>query len=78
MMQSFYNSTSLLSQGIIGKGVTIAIVDAFGDPNIQSELHTFDRPSGLLALSSFSVMWIDGQCNQHARNLERLVPRNSY
>jgi len=63
LMQSFYNSTTLLSDGITGKGVTIAIVDAFGDPNIQSELHTFDQTFGLPDPPSFHVMCIDGPCN---------------
>ena len=35
-IREMYNSTALLSEGITGKGVTIAIVDAFGDPNIRS------------------------------------------
>jgi hypothetical protein len=35
------------SNGINGTGQTIAIVDAFDDPTIQSDLHTFDVTYGL-------------------------------
>src|SRR5579862_4706480 len=63
LIREIYNSTSLLSSGITGKGVTIAIVDAFGDPNIKSELQTFDQRFGLPNVPSFNVMCIDGPCN---------------
>ena len=36
-----YNTSSLLSAGYSGSGVTIAIVDAYGDPYIQQELDNF-------------------------------------
>lgn len=63
LIREFYNSTTLLSEGITGKGVTIAIVDAYGDPSIQSELQTFDQTFGLPNPPSFNVMCIDGPCN---------------
>src|ERR1700754_91509 len=36
-----YNLNGLHSAGIDGRGKTIVIVDAFGSPTIQSDLHTF-------------------------------------
>src|SRR2546423_1007806 len=36
-----------------GAGQTIAIVDAFNDPNIESDLHTFDLKFGLSDPPSF-------------------------
>ncbi len=74
LIREFYNSTSLLSQGITGKGVTIAIVDAFGDPNIQSELQTFDQTFGLPAPPSFNVMCVDGPCNYASGIVEGWSP----
>src|SRR5579872_1774134 len=62
-IREMYNSTSLLSEGITGNGVTIAIVDAFGDPYIRSELQAFDQAFGLPNPPSFHVMCIDGPCN---------------
>ncbi len=63
LIQEFYNSTTLLSQGITGKGITIAIVDAYGDPGIRSDLAHFDQTFGLPAPPSFNVMCVDGPCN---------------
>ncbi len=34
-------------QALTGAGQTIAIVDAYNDPNIQNDLHTFDQKFGL-------------------------------
>ena len=42
-----YNATALLKAGYDGKGVSIAIVDAYGDPNIQQELRNFSAEFGL-------------------------------
>ena len=39
-----------------GSGETIAIVDAYNDPNIQSDLATFDGAYGLPAPPSFTVV----------------------
>jgi parallel beta-helix repeat protein len=36
-----YNATALLNAGYNGKGISIAIIDAFGDPFIQQELQRF-------------------------------------
>src|SRR5262245_50848550 len=45
------NGTSLT-----GKGQTIAIVDAYNDPYIQSDLAAFDRQFGIAAPPSFKVV----------------------
>lgn len=39
-IHQIYNSSSLLSAGYTGTGITIAIVDAYGDPYIQEEWTT--------------------------------------
>ena len=50
-LQNAYNVTWLISQGYGGKGETIAIIDAYGDPTIQQDLTTFDKEFGLPAAS---------------------------
>lgn len=42
-----YNVKALFNQGITGRGETIAIVDSFGSPTIQADLHRFDSDYGL-------------------------------
>jgi subtilase family serine protease len=46
-MQNSYNLPSLYAAGRAGQGVTIAIVDSFGNPNMASDLATFDTQMGL-------------------------------
>ena len=46
-ISQMYNATSLLNAGYDGKGVSIAIVDAYGDPYIQQELQNFSAQFGL-------------------------------
>src|SRR5437870_5782895 len=41
-----YNLTPLHSAHIDGRGTTIVIVDAFGSPTIQNDLHQFDQDYG--------------------------------
>lgn len=51
------------SNGIIvgnGAGQTIAIVDAYSDPNIVSDLETFDRTFGIADPPSFTIMQQSG------------------
>jgi hypothetical protein len=40
-IEQMYNATSLLNAGYTGTGVSIAIIDAYGDPYIQQELQNF-------------------------------------
>ena len=39
-----------------GRGQTIAIIDAYNDPNITSDLATFDSAYGIAAPASFKVV----------------------
>jgi subtilase family serine protease len=42
-----YNVDPLLERGLDGRGRTIAVVDAFGAPDLASDLHRFDAAFGL-------------------------------
>lgn len=46
-IQAAYGLTPLLNKGINGKGRTIAIIDAFQSPYVQSDLSIFDATFGL-------------------------------
>jgi subtilase family serine protease len=46
-IRNAYSIQPLLNKGITGKGSTIVILDAYGAPNIASDLHTFDQDFGL-------------------------------
>jgi len=54
--QAAYNELPLFDRGITGKGQTIAIVDSFGSPTIESDLATFDAEFGLPAPPSFRII----------------------
>ncbi len=51
-----YNLTPLHSNGIDGRGTTIVIVDAFGSPTIQADLHKFDQDYGLPDPPSLKIL----------------------
>ena len=53
-----FSSISFNSGTVTGNGAgqTIAIVDAYNDPNIVSDLHVFDQTFGLADPPSFSVV----------------------
>ena len=57
-MRHFYGADNIDFNGIPGTGAgeTIAIVDAFGDPNAASDLHQFDLHYGLPDPPGFQVM----------------------
>src|SRR5215831_13339872 len=46
-MQNSYNLLPLYAAGNEGQGVTIAIIDSFGNPNMASDLANFDTQMGL-------------------------------
>lgn len=46
-MQNSYNLGPLLAAGNDGHGMTIAIIDSFGNPNMASDLANFDTQMGL-------------------------------
>jgi subtilase family serine protease len=52
-----FNSVKLSNgSGATGAGQTIAIVDAYNDPNIANDLKTFDSTFGLASLGSLKVV----------------------
>lgn len=59
-----YNATGLYSEGYDGTGITIAIVDAYGDPYIQSELGVFSS-SFNLPQTNVTVVCVDGPCDYY-------------
>ena len=50
-----------------GTGQTIAIVDAYDQPNIKADLHAFDQQFGLADPPSFRVVAQDGSSNLPAK-----------
>jgi subtilase family serine protease len=46
-MQNSYNTPPLYNAGDDGTGVTIAIIDSFGNPNMASDLENFNNQMGL-------------------------------
>ena len=58
-LQRAYNVSSFISQGYGGRGETIAIIDAYGDPTIRQDLATFDKNFGLPA-ANLSIIPVGG------------------
>jgi subtilase family serine protease len=46
-VRAAYNMTPLYSQGLDGRGQTIAIVDSYGSDTIEHDLHVYDQAWGL-------------------------------
>jgi subtilase family serine protease len=46
-LEDAYGATSLYLSGYNGRGETIAIIDAYGDPTIYQDIATFDKDFGL-------------------------------
>ena len=46
-LQSAYGVDSFITSGFGGRGETIAIIDAYGDPTIYQDMATFDKEFGL-------------------------------
>jgi len=61
-IRNIYDATPLLNHGIDGTGVTISIVDAFGDPYIQSELDSFSAAFGI-STTKVNIVCVDGPCD---------------
>ena len=57
-----YGATSLWNAGYNGSGVTIAIVDAYGDPFIQQELDNFSAEFNL-PNATVNEICVDGPCD---------------
>ena len=54
--QHAYNMNTLYGAGLTGAGQTIAIVDSFGSPTIESDLKIFDKAYGLPDPPSFKII----------------------
>jgi subtilase family serine protease len=54
--QQAYNEHKLFRKGENGRGHTIAIVDSFGSPTIQQDLHQFDSDFGIADPPSLQVI----------------------
>ena len=61
-IRSIYDANPLYKNGIDGSGETIAIVDAFGDPYIQTELDSFSAAFGI-ASTTVHIVCVDGPCD---------------
>ena len=55
-IQKAYNLQPLFDHGLNGTGRTIVIVDAFGSPTIQHDVHVFDQTFGLPDPPSFRII----------------------
>src|SRR5438552_642029 len=55
-MQNAYGEASLLAAGNTGAGQSIVIIDSFGSPTIQQDLHTFDTGYNLPDPPSLQVL----------------------
>jgi subtilase family serine protease len=60
-LEKAYNLGPLHSAGIDGRGMTIVIVDSFGSPTIQNDLHVFDQTFNLPDPPSFVIIQPAGQ-----------------
>lgn len=56
-----YNETGLLSQGINGEYITIAVTDAYGDPTSSSDLLTYDALFNMPATNSYQTVYPYGK-----------------
>jgi subtilase family serine protease len=61
-VEGAYNVTALHNEGINGTGQGIVIVDACGNPNIASDLKTFDKQFHLPA-AKLNVYYPQGKCS---------------
>jgi subtilase family serine protease len=68
-----YNLTPLHSKGIDGRGTTIVIVDAFGSPTIQADLHKFDQDYGLPDPPSLKILQPAGAVPPYDVNNDDMV-----
>jgi subtilase family serine protease len=55
-LQSVYNESGLMSEGHLGQGATIGILDFYGNPYIRGQLSYYDQIYGLPAPPSFNVV----------------------
>ena len=66
-----YNLTKFYNESLCGQGYTVAIIDAFGDPDIQYDLRSFDSLYGLPSANiSFYYPYGDPQKTNSSWSLE--------
>ncbi len=58
-IQTAYNFNSLYSNGINGKGENITIVVAYGDPNLQQDVNSYDSYYGIANLTNNSNLFVE-------------------
>ena len=58
-IQTAYNFAPLYNNSINGNGQSIAIVVAYGDPNLQNDINTFDSYYGLPSLVNGSNLFVE-------------------
>ena len=72
-LQQAYGTSSLYSQNISGKGMTIVIVDPYGSPTISKDLVQFDSAYGLPNPPSLTVIKPAGHVPAYNRNSAQMV-----
>jgi subtilase family serine protease len=65
-LRAAYDLAPLYAKGVKGQHETIVIVDAFGSPTIQADLHTFDVKYGIPAPPSFKVITPEGKISAYS------------
>ena len=58
-IRTAYNFNQLYSQGITGAGENITIVVAYGNPNLQKDVNTYDSYYGLPGLTNNSNLFVE-------------------
>jgi subtilase family serine protease len=69
-LRAAYNLNPLYRKGLTGKGMTIAVVDSFGDPQVAQNLAKFDKAYGIPAPPSLKIITPAGK-------LPKFDPTNS-
>jgi len=65
-LETAYRANLLYREGITGTGVTIAIVDSYGSPDIRQDLAVFDQAYHLPAPPEFTIIQPDGPVGTNA------------
>jgi subtilase family serine protease len=64
-IEQAYDMKPLYRAGLTGAGKTIVLVDSYGSPTIQSDLHVFDQAYGLPDPPHFDIITPDGPVDQN-------------
>ncbi|GER88821.1 hypothetical protein KDW_29830 [Dictyobacter vulcani] len=71
-IRTAYGINSILNAGYIGTGETIVIIDSFGSPDPEKDLHQFDTDYNLPDPPSFKVLSPLGTVKFDASNTDQL------